>query len=111
MIEFFASSEQVEENQYNSQLLEYWEKVIMEAEVNCEVLLKRISTNHVADTIIKTMPAKLKALKHGLMELLLPGRLLQYYPIPNKVFLYSLGEQLKSIQGSIKEVSRQFHAS
>ena len=83
----------------------------MEAEVNHEVVLKCISTNHITDMIIRMMLSTLKALKHGLMELLLSGWLLWFYPIPNKVFLYSLGEQFKSIQGSIKEVNGQYHSS
>ena len=74
----------------------------MGAEVNHEVLLKYISTNYITNTIIKMMLAKLKALKHGLMELLLAGWLLWFYHVPNKVFLYSLAEQYKSIQGLIK---------
>ena len=41
-------------------------KVIMEVEVNCEVLLKCISTYQITDIIIKTMPVKLKTLKHGI---------------------------------------------
>jgi hypothetical protein len=39
------------------------------------------------------------------MELRYSDKLFRFYPIPNKMFLYTLGEQLKSIQGAIIEVS------
>ncbi|KAF8549928.1 hypothetical protein OG21DRAFT_1525490 [Imleria badia] len=49
------------------------------------------------------MPAKLKALKYSLMEVLHPNHLLAYYPVPNKVLLYILCEQLKLVANTIKE--------
>lgn len=105
-IEYFASSETTERQKYELVLEEYWTSMIREAGVDEEdVSATRITNNKVRSTVIKAMPAKLMALKHGLMELLYPDRLMRFYPVPNKIFMYVLGEQLKSIEGAITEVS------
>lgn len=106
-IEYFATCEESERHEYDAELEDFWTKAIMSAEVNSEVLLKRVSTSHAADVVIKAMPAKLKALKHGLMELRYPNQLFCFYPISNKIFLYTLGEQLQRIKGAITEVGSQ----
>jgi len=104
-IEYFASSEEKERREYQRAMEDYWTETIRNAEALKDVTVKRTTRNKTRELVIAAMPAKLTALKHGLMERLYPDRLLQFYPVPNRMFMYALGEQLKSIQGAIKEVS------
>ncbi|KAI5989953.1 hypothetical protein EDD15DRAFT_2198313 [Pisolithus albus] len=49
------------------------------------------------------MPAKLKAMQHGLMAKVHGDKFLSFFPVPTKLLLHTLGEQLKSRQPAIRE--------
>ncbi|KAG6330516.1 hypothetical protein ID866_8573, partial [Astraeus odoratus] len=103
MIELFASLHRKERTDYMTCLSGYYDDLIAHAEkVRQEVLVD--SSESLQDLVKQAMPAKLKALKYGLMRLVHPGTPMHHYPVPNKLVLYSLSQQLKSIEQVITEV-------
>ncbi|KAI6012016.1 hypothetical protein PISMIDRAFT_11647 [Pisolithus microcarpus 441] len=107
-MEYFASSIPMEQRTYRKQLEEYWDVVIRRAEAGTEVLPVGSTAGESDDTtnvIRASMPAKLKALKHGLMQRLHPQSLLDQFPIPNKMLLYALSKQLYHVREGITEVA------
>ncbi|KAI6096773.1 hypothetical protein F5141DRAFT_1220559 [Pisolithus sp. B1] len=102
-IDLFASGESSEDEQYTLALSKYWEVVIRHAEMEKEGCL-HVQRDPISDILRLTMPAKLKALQHGLMAKIHGNKLLGLLPVPTKLLLYTLGEQLKSIQPAIKEM-------
>ena len=103
-IDYFACTDQKELGMYIQTLDEYWQEVIEAAKSELEKPTI-IAKNTAQECIRKSMPAKLSALRFGLMNHIYPGRFMNLYPVPNRMFIYALGQQLKSVQDAIKEVS------
>ncbi|KAI6104757.1 hypothetical protein EDD16DRAFT_1524611 [Pisolithus croceorrhizus] len=81
----------------------YWEVIICHAEMEKEGSL-HVPRDPISDILRLTMPAKLKALQHGLIAKIHGNKFLSLFPIPTKLLPCTLGEQLKSIQPAIKEM-------
>lgn len=102
-IDLFASGDTSDYDKYMRAMSKYWEALIRHAETEKEGSL-RAPRDPITDIIRLTMPAKLKALQHGLMAKIHSDKFLNFFPVPTKLLLYTLGEQLKSIQPAIKEM-------
>ncbi|KAI5986056.1 hypothetical protein EDC04DRAFT_2999858 [Pisolithus marmoratus] len=102
-IEFFGTMQMDEAQNYSRYMSNYWDAMMAHAE------RERDSTIYVprdANTALikKSMPIKLKALCHGLMGKILGDKFADQFPVPTKVLMYTLGEQLRSIEPAIREV-------
>ncbi|KIK15312.1 hypothetical protein PISMIDRAFT_641169 [Pisolithus microcarpus 441] len=71
-------------DKYMCAMSKYWEAVIHHAEMEKE--------------------GSLPVLEHGLMAKVHRDKFLSFFPVPGKLLLYALGEQIKSIQPAIKEL-------
>ncbi|KAI6043267.1 hypothetical protein EDC04DRAFT_2959099 [Pisolithus marmoratus] len=101
--EFFGTMQMDEAQNYSRYMSNYWDAMVAHAE------RERDSTIYVArdantGLIKKSMPIKLKALHHGLMGKILGDKFADQFPVPTKVLMYTLGEQLRSIEPAIGEV-------
>ncbi|KAI6030350.1 hypothetical protein EDC04DRAFT_2605304 [Pisolithus marmoratus] len=101
-IEFFGTMQMDEAQNYSRYMSNYWDAMVAHAE------RERDSTIYVArdantGLIKKSMPIKLKALHHELMGKILGDKFADQFPVPTKVLMYTLGEQLRSIEPAIGE--------
>ncbi|KAI6103644.1 hypothetical protein F5141DRAFT_1065388 [Pisolithus sp. B1] len=101
-IDLFASGDTSKYEKYTHAMSKYWEAIIHHAEMEKEGSLCT-PRDPISNIIRLTMPAKLKALQHGLMAKIHGDKFLSFFPVPTKLLLYTLGEQLKSIQPAIRE--------
>ncbi|KAI6019569.1 hypothetical protein EDC04DRAFT_2901766 [Pisolithus marmoratus] len=83
-IEFFGTMQMDEAQNYSRYMSNYWDAMVAHAE------RERDSTIY--------------ALHHGLMGKILGDKFADQLPVPTKVLMYTLGEQLRSIEPAIREV-------
>ncbi|KAI5984140.1 hypothetical protein EDD15DRAFT_2201478 [Pisolithus albus] len=101
-IHFFAFSDASECDKCLHATSKYCEGIIHHVEMEKEAYLC-VPRDAVSDVIRLTMPAKLKAMQHGLMAKIHGDKFLSFFPVPTKLLLHTLGEQLKSRQPAIRE--------
>lgn len=103
--ELIGMAQEDELRDYKKYLSLYYDDLIAHAEELKETIPQ--SGDAEKDLVIKWMPTKLRALKAGLMKSARKtgSTLSRYYPVPNKLLLYTIEEQLLSIKDAISEVS------
>ncbi|KIO05398.1 hypothetical protein M404DRAFT_9075 [Pisolithus tinctorius Marx 270] len=106
-IELFGTIDPSEVNKYSDYMASYWEEIMQGVEVEREAL-KRVTKDPITDMIKMAMPAKVKAICCGLMGKVYGDPMLHKFPIPTKLLVYSLGEQLRSVEPAIKEMVEWF---
>ncbi|KAI6139026.1 hypothetical protein BKA82DRAFT_10380 [Pisolithus tinctorius] len=106
-IELFGTIDPSEVNKYSDYMASYWEEIMCGVEVEREAL-KRVQKDPTTDVIKRAMSAKVKAIHCGLMGKVYGDPMLNKFPIPTKLLVYSLGEQLRSIEPVIKEMVEWF---
>ncbi|KAI6043390.1 hypothetical protein EDC04DRAFT_2600254 [Pisolithus marmoratus] len=103
-IEFFGSMQEDEAQKYSRYMSKYWNAMVVHAEreQDSTIYVPRDVSTHL---IKNSMPIKLKALCHGLMGKFLGDKFADQFPVPTKVLMYTLGEQLRSIEPAIREAT------
>ncbi|KAI5984825.1 hypothetical protein EDD15DRAFT_2200964 [Pisolithus albus] len=91
-MEYFASGTLKEQKIYQGQLANYWNTMVRNGRGRYPATPQQQCNSGRA-----SMPAKLKALKYGLMHSLHPNGLLGQFPNPTKLFLYALSKQLNHL--------------
>ena len=103
VIELFAAMNTEEASEYRKCLSTYYDEVIDHAEMHAQGISP--TSDEPEDLIRLSMPAKLKALKYGVMKKRYGSRVMKHYPVLNKFLLNALSEQLKGVKKVITEVS------
>ncbi|KAI6043441.1 hypothetical protein EDC04DRAFT_2955626 [Pisolithus marmoratus] len=102
-IEFFGSMQEDEAQKYSRYMSKYWDAMVAHAEREWDSTIY-VPRDENMDLIKNSTPIKLKALHHGLMRKILGDKFADQFPVPTKVLMYTLGEQLRSIEPAIREV-------
>lgn len=58
MIKYFASSEIAEVDKYNTKLAKFWSKMIDEAKINMNMMLKQSLSDPIMSKVMRVIPAK-----------------------------------------------------
>ncbi|KAI6015595.1 hypothetical protein EDC04DRAFT_2608812 [Pisolithus marmoratus] len=102
-IELFGSIQENEANHYSRYMSKYWDAMVAHAEREQDSTI-HIPRDENTCLIVTAKPNKLKVLHYGVMGKILGDKFANQLPIPTKLLLYTLGEQLRSIEPTIKEV-------
>ncbi|KAI6043430.1 hypothetical protein EDC04DRAFT_2600106 [Pisolithus marmoratus] len=89
-----------EANKYSRYMAKYWDAMVAHAEREWDstIYVPRDENTCLIKNSMPIKPIKLKALHHGV------DKFANQFPVPTKVLVYTLGEQLRSIEPVIREV-------